>query len=322
MALIQKDILSQQIWDSFVIKYSPMALFQSWTWGEVAKKNHTVWRLGWFDGKTLIGIAQVQKITARRGIFLHVRHGPIFQDEKYFKSILLDLHTFAKKEKAWFVRLSPLVSSLPNGLGLVRAPIHAMDAELCWVLDLDKSEEELLAGMRKTTRYEIKRAQKMGVTITKNASLHDFFALYKETSDRHKFVRHTGISEEVEVFGKDAEIFNGVFENNSIESAIILFWGEQAIYHHGASIPNKVGASYLLQWEAIREAKNRGKKLYNFWGIAPNDNPKHPWRGITLFKTGFGGRQMGFTHASDYPISPLYIIPKTIEYIRKRLNGY
>jgi lipid II:glycine glycyltransferase (peptidoglycan interpeptide bridge formation enzyme) len=330
MAYVMKEINSASDWDGFVKRYSPMALFQSWTWGDVAKKNHQVWRFGWFEADELVAVAQVQKVHARRGTFLHVRHGPILKNQNIsvWKKVLGDLKELAKGEKAWFFRVSPLLeisdkhTQLYKVLRLRSAPIHAMDAELCWVLELDKSEDEILMGMRKTTRYEIKRAQKMGVTITKDAKLDDFFALYKETSDRHKFVRHTGISEEVEVFGTDVGIFNGMFEGKILASAIILFWGDQAIYHHGASIPSKVPVSYLVQWEAIREAKKRGKKLYNFWGIAPEDNPKHPWRGITLFKTGFGGRQMAFMHAADLPVSPLYVIPKTIEQIRKKIKGY
>ncbi len=306
-----------------------MALFQSWTWGEVVKAgNHALWRFGWYEGNNLIAVAQVQKVTARRGTFLHVRHGPIVQNKKYFKTVLRDLQNLAKKEHAWFIRISPLLEitaenkELYRNLGLHSAPIHAMDAELCWVLDLDKSEEELLAGMRKTTRYEIKRAQKVGVTIVKEAGLDDFFALYGETSERHGFVRHTGIAEEVKTFGSDAVVFSAIFEKKVLASAIVLFWGEQAIYHHGASIQSKIPASYLIQWDAIREAKKRGKKLYNFWGIAPEGKENHPWRGITLFKTGFGGRQMEFMHAQDYPVSPFYVIPKTIESIRKQLKGY
>ncbi|MCX6792250.1 MAG: peptidoglycan bridge formation glycyltransferase FemA/FemB family protein [Candidatus Gottesmanbacteria bacterium] len=242
------------------------------------------------------------------------------------KAILKDLTALAKREHAWFIRMSPLLEITPENtklfkdIGLQNAPIHAMDAELCWVLDLDKSEEELLVGMRKTTRYEIRRAQKLGVAIHTGAK--DFFALYTQTSRRQGFVPHSGIREELDVFGSDAVVYNAVYEGKTIASAIILFWGDQAIYHHGASILSKIPASYLIQWEAIREAKKRGQKLYNFWGIAPEDKASHPWRGITLFKTGFGGRTMEFMHAQDYPVSPLYVIPKTIELIRKQLKGY
>lgn len=324
MVLNQKEITSQPTWDSFVKQYSPMALFQGWEWGDVEKKlGHKLWRWGWFDGNGLIAVAQIKKITAKRGTFLHVRHGPILKDQKIavWKMVLEDLKKLAGEEHAWFIRVSPQIDaiSFPK-LGFVPAPIHAMDAELCWVLDLDKSEEELLAGMRKTTRYEIRRAQKMGITI--DTGLKDFFVLYTQTSQRHGFVPHSGIREELEVFGNNAIVLNAVFERVPIASAIILFWGEQAIYHHGASIQSKVPASYFLQWEAIREAKKRGEKLYNFWGIAPEDKPNHPWRGITLFKKGFGGREVEFVHAQDYPVSPLYVIPKTIESIRKRLKGY
>ncbi|MCX6794249.1 MAG: peptidoglycan bridge formation glycyltransferase FemA/FemB family protein [Candidatus Gottesmanbacteria bacterium] len=319
MAYVMREIGSVQVWDSFVKEHSPMALFQSWAWGEVEKKTgNTIWRWGWYDGKRLMGVAQIEKISARLGTFLHVRHGPIG------KINYEDLKKLAKTERAWFIRVSPQVPPQEEKqykkLGFVPAPIHAMDAELCWVLDLNKSEEDLLAGMRKTTRYETRRAQKLGVTV--DTGFKDFLALYARTSERHGFVPHRGIQEELEVFGNNAIVYNAAHEGKTIASAIILFWGDEAIYHHGASIPSKVPASYLVQWEAIREAKNRGKKIYNFWGIAPDDRINHPWRGITLFKTGFGGRQMEFMHAQDYPVSPLYILPKTIELIRKRLKGY
>ncbi len=107
-----------------------------------------------------------------------------------------------------------------------------------------------------------------------------------------------------------------------IAAAIILFFGGFAIYHHGASISTKIPGSYLLQWIAIKEAKKRGKKLYNFWGIAPSDKPNHPWRGISLFKQGFGGREVSFGHAQDLPISPFYAISYTIESARKLSRGY
>ena len=144
--------------------------------------------------------------------------------------------------------------------------------------------------------------------------------MYDKTSDRHNFVPHTGIREEIETL--DAEVLLASYQGKTIAAAIIVYFGDEAIYHHGASVLSKVGASHLLQWKAIREAKKRGYEVYNFWGIAPEDKINHPWRGITLFKKGFGGRQIEFMHAVDYPVSPLYIIPKTVEQIRKRFKGY
>ncbi|OGG11269.1 hypothetical protein A2Z00_02155 [Candidatus Gottesmanbacteria bacterium RBG_13_45_10] len=331
-----QPISSREVWENFLLRYAPQSLFQSWLWGEVQEKmGLSLWRMGVYDGKNLVGIAQIGKVKARRGWFLHIRHGPIFieQNTSYWKEFLVSMRLLAKNEHAWFIRVSPLIenSKQHNGLllslGFRPAPIHAMDAELCWVLDIDKSDDELLAGMRKTTRYEIRRAEKLGVTVSRSMDAKDlknFLALYGETSKRHHFVPHKGIEEEYEIFAKESKalLLLGVYEGKVLAGALILFYGGQAFYHHGASLSTKVPASSFLQWEAIREAKKRGIKLYNFWGIAPEDKPNHPWRGTTLFKKGFGGREVQYIHAHDLAISPFYIVPKTIESIRRKMKGY
>ena len=108
-----------------------------------------------------------------------------------------------------------------------------------------------------------------------------------------------------------------------LASAIIMYYGHQGAYHHGASIPTKIPASYLLQWEAIKEAKQRGKKFYNFWGIAPDDAPaSHPFKGITLFKTGFGGQKYELLPCQDLPLSFKYNLTRVIELVRKKKRGF
>lgn len=336
MTLILSPVDSKDIWEEFLLRHAPQALFQSWLWGEVQKKSgETVDRFGLFDGKELVGIAQITVTRAKRGTFLHVRHGPVWkkQSKTYWREFMKLIIPIAKKEGAWFVRISPLLINteehrkLVFELGLSPAPIHEVDAERCWVLDLDKTEEEILMGMRKTTRYEIRLAQKSGVTVRQSQDPNDlkyFFKLYEETLKRHGFVAHGSISEEFEIFAKEnkAMLFLGFYKEEIIACTIVLFYGGQAIYHHGASLPSKVPVSYLVQWEAILEAKKRGIKLYNFYGIAPEDKPNHPWRGITLFKKGFGGREINYIHSHDLPVSPLYVIPRAVEGIRTRMRGY
>lgn len=294
-------------WNTFVREHAPHALFQSWEWGEVEKKlGHRVWRLEWNDA-----VAQVVKVAAKRGIFLHVRHGPVG------KIHVADLKRLARQEGAWFIRISPQISAFSEK-GFVPAPIHAMDAEISWVLDLDKSEEELLAGMRKSTRYEIRHAQ--GIRVQKTKNLERFFRLYRETSKRHGFIQHKGILEEYETFGGICYVASAGGED--LAAAVITDFGSEAIYRHGASVKTTIPASYAIQWQAIRDAKNRGKKLYNFWGIAPDDGISHPWRGLTVFKKGFGGREIRFIHAQDLQLSPLYRISRAVELVRKKLRGY
>ena len=195
------------------------------------------------------------------------------------------------------------------------------------MLDLGPSEDAILAGMRKTVRYEIRHAEKDGIEVfstTNPEYLKEFFALYAQTSTRQGFVPHTGIREEFEVFTKkhQAVLYLGKAGGQTLSAAIILYYGNQAIYHHGASVPSKLPVSSVIQWEAIREAKKRGMNVYNFWGIAPENSLKHPWRGITLFKKGFGGREINYIHAQDLAISPMYVLPRTVELVRRISRGY
>lgn len=336
MPITVAEVDNKSLWESFIKRNSPASLFQSWLWGDVQESLGTkVWRLGVYKNDDLIGIALVTKVDAKRGKFLHVRHGPIFNKNtpENWSCTLKYLISLAHKEGCWFIRVSPLLADTPenrqlfNTMRFAEAPIHAMDAELCWVLDIDKSDDELLQGMRKTTRYEIKRAIKFGVKVSKAQTtddLHTFMQLYDRTSSRQGFVPHKGIYEEFNIFNRSEQalLLLGSIHDEILAGAIIVFYGNQAIYHHGASIPNTIPVSYLVQWEALREAKKRGYKIYNFWGIAPDDNPNHPWRGITLFKKGFGGREIKYIHAQDLPVSPLYILPRTVETVRRMSKGY
>lgn len=330
-----EEISDKKIWEQFITRYAPQSLFQSWNWGEVTRHEKSLWRLGVYDEEKLVGIAQVVKVSARRGTFLHVRHGPVFSswDTHYLEAFFHYVRDLSKKEGACFVRVSPLIEQNKHNDALFRsygfrdAPIHAIDAELCWVLDIDRSDEEILAGMRKTTRYLIRQAQKQGVVIRKSIDtkdLDDFFSLYETTAQRHHFVKHAGIVEEFALLRKDDQIvlFKGHYQNELVSAALIVFYNHQAIYHHSASIVQKAPVNYLLQWEAIQEAKRRGKKMYNFWGIAPEGKQNHPWMGLSLFKKGFGGTAIEYMHAKDLPVSPRYWVPYSVESFRKYMRGF
>ena len=120
------------------------------------------------------------------------------------------------------------------------------------------------------------------------------------------------------------------YKGQVISAAIFVFWQNMCFYHHSGSLSehNKIPASYLLQWEAIKEAKNRGCRTYNFWGIAPEveteedaHKSKHPWAGLSLFKMGFGGYRKNYIKAQDIIISHRYWINYIIESLRKAKRG-
>lgn len=336
MTYVIRTIEDESQWEWFMLRVAPNALFQSWLWGDVQIKiGAFVSRYGIFNGKTLRGVFQTVDVRARRGSFLHVRHGPVLADPSpaLWNAAFSFLREEASRRHMWFVRMNPVLPDSPElntmfvSNGLRPAAIHRMDGEHCWVLDLGPSEDAILAGMRKTVRYEIRHAEKDGIEVfstTNPEYLKEFFALYAQTSTRQGFVPHTGIREEFEVFTKkhQAVLYLGKAGGQTLSAAIILYYGNQAIYHHGASVPSKLPVSSVIQWEAIREAKKRGMNVYNFWGIAPENSLKHPWRGITLFKKGFGGREINYIHAQDLAISPMYVLPRTVELVRRISRGY
>lgn len=325
-----KEVTDKVVWEKAIADICSHSYFQAWNWGEVEKtQNRKVWRLGVYKNNKLVGISQILKIEARRGTFLHIRHGPLLEswDKSVFAFWLKHVRLLAKNEKAWFIRISPQVETQKqeflSGFEFINAPIHSMDAELVSVVNLEKSEDEILKAMRKNTRNLIRRAGRDGVVV-RSCSIDEFITLYAETASRHGFVPHQMIEQEYRTFVKDGqvELYGAYFEKKLLATALIAYYGKQAIYHHGASIYSKIPATYRLQWAVIKRAKEKGFSEYNLYGIADTENKSHPWWGLTMFKKGFGGETRQYLHAQDLPLTPLYYITYAIEKIRKIKRGY
>jgi len=335
------QITDKEAWESFIVGHDTDSFLHSWNWGEFNKATgDKIWRLGLFVAGAPKGMALVIKVEARRGTFLFVPHGPIVDREEDRAEVLGELKTYltelAKKERASFIRISPDFERSDENLKLFRelgfkdAPIHMMHPEITWILDISKDEETLLREMRKTHRNLIRRAGKDGVEILKSAAedyLKHFYDIHMETVQRHGFVpfSYDYIKAELDSFKRDDQIliFNARYQEKIISSAIIVFYGNEAFYHHGASSSaySKVPSSYLTLWEAILEAKRRGATKFNFYGIVDN-NPKHPWFGLSQFKKGFGGAESCLVHCQDLPLSWGYYPAYMVELIRKIKRGY
>ncbi|MFC1711472.1 lipid II:glycine glycyltransferase FemX [Patescibacteria group bacterium] len=332
--LIIKRIKNKKIWEKFISSYTDANFLQSWNWGLFSQQiGSKIFRLGFYANSKLIGVCLLIKKEAKRGNYLECPGGPLLNLDKtvLFTSFLEEIRNIGFQEKCHFVRIRPqLENNFTNKLlfknkGFVSAPMH-LHAETTWQLNLLNTEETLLRKMRKTTRYLIKKAIKEGVKIIKSSNVADVDILYKlqlETVARQHFIPFSKdyFEQEFKAFNKDKQIkiFKAVYKGQVLAAAFIIFYNKEAIYHYSGSSSTypKIPASYLLQWEAIKAAKGKKCKTYNFWGISPSDNPKHRFAGVTMFKKGFGGFKKEYLHAQDLPLNLLYWPILAFEFLRK-----
>jgi lipid II:glycine glycyltransferase (peptidoglycan interpeptide bridge formation enzyme) len=294
-------------------------------------------------------------VPAKRGKHLSVPYGPVVgkcevpgSKLEVVRLIVEELRKVAIERGCSFIRLSPfwvkeesgyLVEELSK-LGLRPSPLHLL-AEHIWYLDLKgRIEEGLLMAMRATTRNLIRRAEKEGVTVQPSSNpirdFHHFWRLYEATGERHGFVLYQRdlLLNQLEMYHlKDqAKLYLAKHNVEVLAASIHMSYGGITSYHHGAGANTKIPASYLLQWRAIQDALRRGDRIYNFWGIAPTlsvgstkseiRNPNHPFAGVTMFKTGFGGQLLELVHCMDLPLTTRYIFTWSMEKFRKVKRGF
>lgn len=338
MNITAKEIEDQNLWEKFISKNPDQTNFlQSWYWGECHRLLQLkIFRLGFFKNDVLVGVALLIKKNSKRGSYLECPGGPIINwgDENLFKFFIEKCKELGLKSGCIFLRIRPQIIDNSNSRqifsenGFIKSPMH-LHAQDTWVLDITKPEDEIFKNMRKTTRYMIRRAIKEKVSIKISEDLEDITSLYnlqKLTAKRHKFVPFSlnFFQSHFSAFAhvKKIKVFKALYQEKLLSIAMIVFYGDRAVYHYSASSDDysNIGASYLLQWEVIKYAKSIGLKLYDFWGIAPNGNPKHRFAGVTLFKKGFGGFEVRYLPAHDLPLRWLYWFTYVFETLRRKIR--
>ncbi|MBR3248748.1 peptidoglycan bridge formation glycyltransferase FemA/FemB family protein [Candidatus Saccharibacteria bacterium] len=271
---------------------------------------------------------------AKRGRYLEIPCGPLidWSDRGVAKEAMGKITEVARDEKCVFVRIRPqLLANRENlqilaDLGLKKSPMH-LAAEHTVMIDLNLSEEELLAGMRRQTRYEVRRAGKMGITVQKENSeeiFRKFHQVQLETARRQGFVPPNlkTLLAEREAFGENIQIYTArTVEGEPIAYGMIIKDGHEGDYYEAASTPlnRKMPGAYALLWQAIRDLKAEGYERFNLWGIAPAGQPEHRYAGVTTFKTGFGGSVVEYVPAHDLVISRVgYLKDLVVEKARKK----
>ena len=350
--MIIKEINDRKRWDSFFNAVGSPSFHQSWAWGQLQKAlGYQILRLGVYDKDKLIAIALTIKIRSKRGNFLFIPHGPLFNipasklsvslqknDIPFVTRALETITDYLKKcatdEGFSFIRVAPVLTDnlihgeIFAGLGYHKSPIY-IHAETMWAVDLADSEELLLQKMRKTTRYLIRKGIRDGINIRKIATsdaVNDFWKLYKETYTREQFTPFpkSYIKAESEAFDEDkrAVFFFGDIPSKFAQegtsqtqaASLVLFTNSTGYYHQGASIHTQYPVAHVLQWYSMLESKRRGCRYYNFYGIYKPGRTPASWKGLSLFKQGFGGFEVDYLPTQDLVVSKAgYLISYTID---------
>ena len=288
---------------------------------------------GYFINNEIVAVALVQNLKSKLKKWLHVPHGPLvkpaFKNE-FWPWWLNHYRQLGKDLKQDLVRVSPLETVDTTidfaAANFKPAAVHLVNPETSWILDITNSEDELLAGMKKSTRYEVRKGAKpeTGFTTTIDQNLEAFWNLHEATVARQKFVPFTKKSTQAEIkaFGDNCEIITIWHEEKALASGVFLFDEKSAYYHQGASVHSKLPAAHAYIWAAILESKKRGCTEFNFWGVSRETETKHPWFGLSKFKRGFGGGEKNYHHVHDFEITWKAKLNRVIETRRKKKRGY
>lgn len=332
------EVTDKKTWEQFVLSCDESNFLQSWYWGEFhSALGKKIERVGLYRGDELIGVMEAVVEAARRGTYMTIAGGPLidWNNKELVAVAVQTMKDMARKHGCAFVRIRPQavetseVMDTLASVGFKKSPMH-LTADLTNQLDLSPSEDELMANMRKTTRYEVRRADRENLTVETSLNVDDlreFYDIQLETAKRQNFVpfSYEFLAQQFKVFSEagSALLYKAYHEKTLLAEAFIIFYGNEAVYHYGASTDagRKYPGAYLIQWEAIREAKKRGIKRYNFWGVVPLTETQHRFFGVSIFKRGFGGKEVQYVPAQDLVIDPLrYSLNAAVETVRRKVR--
>ena len=330
---------NREQWDKFITSFEDTNFLQSWDFYEfhASRGKKIVRRIAIDDKENIIAAYAGVVETAKRGTYMAIAGGPIvnWKKKSEVRAMFEDIKEQGKENHCVFVRIRPQLELSENSLklmkelGLKRAPMY-LSVEYAGILNLEKSEEEILSSASQGFRRKLRKAEKENIVVETSQdpkTAKTFYKLEVDHSKRQKFVAFSEdfLVKQFEAFAKNNEVimYTAKKDGEILAQNFMIFYGNEASYHYGVSTPlgTKFSAAPLLHIEAMREARNRGIKRYNLWGIVGLDEKKHRFYGVSEFKRSFGCEELKYTPAHDLILSkPKYLINKIVESIRKKVR--
>lgn len=336
-----KLIVDNSNYDNFLnTRFISGNFLQSSIWKDFLQaQGLNVWQVAVLENQETIGFCLLYENKLPFGkSYLYSPKGPIIsatisleQKEKVLNLILskirdVSIDTLTREEL--FCKLEiPELLSLPPDLKKSE-DIQPRDT---LILQLDKDLPGLLADMHAKTRYNISLAMRKGVKVrfsTKEDDLKHFLRLIKKTATKNQITVHSDhyyqLLWQTLIKHQAGQLCIAELDQQVLAVNLVVRFGSAMTYLHGASDYRfrSAMAPHTLQWQTIKQAKELGYKIYDFWGIAPADNSKPNWEGFTRFKKGFGGTVMESPGAHDLvynePWYRIYLLSKKVRKILRK----
>jgi peptidoglycan pentaglycine glycine transferase (the first glycine) len=311
-------IVSLSDWNQFLSAHPNAHLLQTGEWGELKSA------FGWKPIRIVNGNCGAQILYRELPLGLTIGYIPKANPDL---SLWEEIDAIRKQNRAIFLKLEPdhweddeQGSESPNTKFELRISPHNIQPPRTIILDIRGSEEEILARMKQKTRYNIRLAEKKGVTVRAWSNIESFHKMMLLTGERDGFGVHS-----LEYYKRAYELLHprqrgellvAEYNGQPLAALFVARNGNRAYYLYGASTDAERSRmpTYWLQWEAIKWAKARGSEEYDLWGVPDeeaaileaNFETRHDglW-GVYRFKRGFGGQLKRAVQAIDRIYNPL-----------------
>ncbi|MBE0670471.1 MAG: peptidoglycan bridge formation glycyltransferase FemA/FemB family protein [Anaerolineales bacterium] len=307
-------------WNQFISKHPDAHLLQMGEWGELKSG------FGWKPVRLILNNEIGAQILFRRlplGLTLGYMPKPAisFRQSAIGDDFWKEVDSICKRNRAVFLKVEPdaWIDEFDFQTSTFKRSSHNIQPPRTITIDITDGEETILARMKPKCRYNIRLAEKKGITVRAWDDIRSFHEMMTVTGGRDKFGVH---SKEYYQLAYDlfhpkgtCELLVAEFEGKPLASLMVFANGKRAWYVYGASNDQERNRmpTYLLQWEAIRWAKMRGCDEYDLWGV-PDQNEetleaqfesRHDglW-GVYRFKRGFGGQVKRAAQALDRVYNP------------------
>ncbi len=306
-------------WDGLVAENPDGGqILQTRAWGEFKRAHRWAPEYLVSDSGQRVAILELRHSVPGLGVLGYVPKGPGVTAAAELPALLEGLR--ATSGSAFVIKVEPEIAQSATAvaalreMGLEKSRHDVQISRATIIVDLRPDEEAMLASFKPKCRYNIRLAQRRGVTVAPVAldatSIDTMYALMASTRDRAGFTlrskEYFAQYWQLHAAAGQGQLFFASLDGAVLAGVFATYIGRKAWYKDGGSTKEhaSVMAPHLLQWEVMRWLRARGVEAYDLVAVPPAAelNPSHPLFGLYRFKSGFSDQITEYVGTWDLPI--------------------